>query len=98
VRLSEERPLGASNATEPSWVVASGNSEANALRFDWLNGVGVAINDHIALKTNLRLLLRNQPALEVIGLRDGAGATIGSVVVAKEKLDTTFATSLVINL
>jgi hypothetical protein len=34
----------------------------------------------------------------VIGLRDGAGTTIGSVVVAKEKLDTTFATSLVINL
>jgi len=174
----EERPLGASNATELSWVVASGNSEANTLgfrnlfqylweaadlswesgvvraesrggdrfavedldvdggnrfagyqlfyalgaaltdttalesnltfdgsledandlRFDWLNGVGVAINDHIALKASLRLLLRNQPALEVIGLRDGAGSTIGSVVVAKEKLDTTFATSLVINL
>jgi putative salt-induced outer membrane protein YdiY len=72
--------------------------DANDIRFDWLNGVGVAINDHIALKANLRLLLRNQPALEVIGLRDGAGAAIGSVVVAKEKLDTTFATSLVINL
>ena len=72
--------------------------DANDLRFDWLNGVGVAINDHIALKASLRLLLRNQPALEVISLRDGAGSTIGSVVVAKEKLDSTFATSLVINL
>jgi len=66
-------------------------------RFNWLNGVGVAISDTIALKASLRLVYRNDPALEEIDLEAPDGAVIGSVIVAKKKLDSAFTTSLVIN-
>jgi len=66
-------------------------------RFDWYNGVSVAVNQHIALKSNVRFVYRNDPALEEIDLENASGLVIGSVVVPKDKLDTAFTTSLVIN-
>ncbi len=66
-------------------------------RFNWLNGVGVTISDTIALKASLRLVYRNDPALEEIDLEDPDGGVIGSVTVPKKKLDSGFTTSLVIN-
>jgi len=66
-------------------------------RFDWLNSVGVNISEKIALKTSLRLVYRNDPALEEIDLEDALGIVIGEVVVPKKKLDMAFTTSLVIN-
>ena len=70
----------------------------NDIRLDSLNGVTVAITDTVALKASLRLLFRNIPALEDIDLEDPeSGIVIGKVIVSKEKLDSTFATSLVIN-
>jgi len=66
-------------------------------RFNWLNGVGVAISDTIALKASLRLVYRNDPALEEIDLEAADGAVIGKVIVPKKKLDSGFTTSLVIN-
>jgi hypothetical protein len=66
-------------------------------RFDWYNGAGVSINDHIALKAAVRFVYRNQPALEEIDLENPTGIVIGEVVVPKDKLDTSLTTSLVIN-
>ena len=70
----------------------------NDIRLDSLNGITVSITDTVALKASLRLLYRNVPALEDIDLKDPeSGIVIGKVIVSKEKLDSTFATSLVIN-
>ena len=66
-------------------------------RFRWANSIGVAINDRMALKASLRLVYRNDPALEEIDLEDPSGAVLGNVIVSKKKLDTGFTTSLVIN-
>jgi putative salt-induced outer membrane protein YdiY len=65
------------------------------IRFDWLNSVSVAINTRIALKSSLRVLFRNLPALEELDLKTGDGLVIGIVEVEKQKLDTSFTTSLV---
>ncbi len=66
-------------------------------RFHWANGIGVAINERIALKASLRLVDRNDPAQEEIDLEDLSGAVLGNVIVSKKKLDSGFTTSLVIN-
>ena len=66
-------------------------------RFHWANGIGVAINERIALKASLRLVYRNDPAQEEIDLEDLSGAVLGNVIVSKKKLDSGFTTSLVIN-
>ncbi len=67
------------------------------IRTDWYNAVTVSITDTVALKAGLRLLYRNLPALEGIDLEGDDGLVIGEVIIPKEKLDTRFSTSLVIN-
>lgn len=69
----------------------------NDIRTDWYNSVTVSITDTVALKAGLRLLYRNLPALEDIDLENDVGLVIGEIILPKEKLDTTFSTSLVIN-
>lgn len=69
---------------------------ADDLRADWLNAVSVAINKSLALKSSVRLLFRNLPALEALELRTPAGIVVGSVDVLKKKVDTNLTTSLVI--
>jgi hypothetical protein len=70
--------------------------EGDDIRFDWLNGVGVAINSRLALKSSVRVLFRNLPALEALDLRAPDGLAIGLVEVPKQKTDTVLTTSLVI--
>ena len=82
---------------ESSMVFDGGFNRAGNFRFDWLNGVGVSMTDKIALKASLRLVYRNEPALEEIDLENDIGLVIGNVVVEKKKLDTAFTTSLVIS-
>ena len=69
----------------------------NDIRTDWYNSVTVSMTDTVALKAGLRLLYRNIPALEDIDLEREDGLVIGEIIIAKQKLDTTFSTSLVIN-
>lgn len=71
--------------------------EGDDFRFNWFNGVGVAISDHLALKANLRFTYRNVPALEELDLENADGIEIGKVIEPKLKLDTSFSTNLVIN-
>lgn len=68
--------------------------ESGDVRADWLNGVSVAINSRVALKSSVRLLFRNEPALESLVLRSPQGVPIGTIDVAKEKFDTNVTTSL----
>ena len=66
------------------------------VRTDWLNAIAVAINTRMALKSSFRVLFRNLPALEALDLRTPDGVLVGSVDVAKKKVDTNLTTSLVI--
>ncbi len=90
--------LAASASTNVESILTFDGSfdDGSNFRFDWLNGVGVAMTDMIALKASLRLVYRNSPALEEIDLRNALGVVTGVVIVPKEKLDTAFTTSLVI--
>jgi hypothetical protein len=89
--------LSANTTAEYNFVFDGSFEEGDDLRFDWFNGAGVAVNDHIALKASVRLVYRNLPALEELDLRTPGGVAIGTVVVPKDKLDAAFTTSLVIN-
>ncbi|MGD8327805.1 MAG: DUF481 domain-containing protein [Acidobacteriota bacterium] len=86
-----------STGIESDFVFDGSLDTGSNYRFDWYNGVSVAVNEHIALKSNVRFVYRNDPALEEIDLETRFGLEIGSVVVPKKKLDTAFTTSLVIN-
>ncbi len=99
-RLFYQLEAGVAESTKiESELTFDGSFEVgNDIRLDSLNSVTVAITDTVALKASLRLLYRNIPALEDIDLEDpDFGIVIGEVIVPKEKLDSTFATSLVIN-
>lgn len=98
-QLFYDLKMSATDATNiESNMTFDGSLETGSnFRFDWFNGVGVNISEKIALKASIRLLYRNDPALEEIDLENDLGIVIGKVVVAKKKLDTSFTTSLVIN-
>lgn len=70
--------------------------DGDDIRLDWLNGISVAVNSNIALKSSIRMLFRNVPALEALVLQSPEGVVIGSVDAPKEKIDTNITTSLVI--
>ena len=70
--------------------------DGDDIRTDWLNGLAVAMNSRVALKASVRMLFRNEPALERLELRTPAGVAVGTVDVLKKKVDTNLTTSLVI--
>jgi putative salt-induced outer membrane protein YdiY len=87
----------APNTTFQSELTGDGSfAIADDLRADWLNGVTVAINSKLALKSSVRVLFRNLPALESLQLRTPAGAVTGTFDVPKKQVDTNLTTSLVI--
>jgi len=89
-------PVAATSNLE-SELTADGSFETgDDIRTDWLNGISVAINSKLALKSSIRLLFRNLPALETLDLLTPAGAVVGTVDVAKKKVDTNLTTSLVL--
>lgn len=82
------------------------NINANISQFsDWssimTSAISVSLNSRIALRVSLQWLYNNMPALEEIDVffftPDGDEVLVGSTLNRKEKLDTTFATSIVIN-
>ena len=85
------------NATIESELTADGSLDTgDDIRTDWLNGVNVALNSRMALKSSLRMLFRNLPALETLDLLTPGGVRVGFVEVPKENVDLGFTTSLVI--
>ena len=88
--------LTSTTAAESELTFDGSFETSDDVRTDWLNGISVAINSRMALKTSVRMLFRNLPALEALELRTPAGAVVGAVNVEKKKVDTNLTTSLVI--
>lgn len=65
------------------------------IRLDWYNGLPIDISSVLAFKPSLRLLWRNDPALQLVPLFDGPGGTeTGAVFTPLNKLDSFFNLSL----
>lgn len=87
----------ATSSTFESELTADGSFDTgNDIRSDWLNSIGVAMNSKLALKTSVRLLFRNLPALQILQLQSPAANPVGTVDVPKDQVDTNITTSLVI--
>lgn len=84
------------------WNVNSNISQFSDWSSDMTSAITVSMSEKIALRVSLQWLFNNKPALEEIDVifiaPGGEEATIGTTTVRKEKLDTIFATSLVIKL
>ncbi len=65
------------------------------IRLDWYNGLPIDISSVLAFKPSLRLLWRNDPALQLVPLFDAPGGTeTGAVFSPLNKLDSFFNLSL----
>ena len=85
------------SSTFESELTTDGNFDTgDDIRMDSLNSFGVSLNSKMALKSSLRMLFRNLPALELLQLQSPAASPLGTVETPKEQLDTAFTTSLVI--
>jgi hypothetical protein len=73
--------------------------ETSNWRAEWYNAVSVTMTNKLALKASLRLIFRNQPPLESIGIFDPLppNAQVGTALVEAEDLDTVFSTALVLS-
>ncbi|MDP2471952.1 MAG: DUF481 domain-containing protein [Candidatus Palauibacterales bacterium] len=66
------------------------------VRLDWYNGLPIDISSVLAFKPSIRLMWRNDPALEEVPLFDAPGGTQnGTVLTPLKKLDTYFNIALV---
>ena len=88
---------GKNTTYENDWMFNTNFSDPSDWTSNMTNSVAVSINSRLALKVSLQWLFNNFPALEEIDLFDEQGNEIGTVRARKEKLDTIFSTSLVIN-
>lgn len=74
-------------------------SDTQDLRADFDNAVAVDISGALALKTGVKLLFDNQPALEdVVLLAAPGGPSTGTVAVPLDELDTQFTVALIIRM
>jgi hypothetical protein len=67
-----------------------------------VNSISVAMNKHLALKVSLQWLYNSVPGLEDVTLyavdpESGLKVEVGEVQIRRDKLDTIFSTSLVVN-
>jgi len=80
-------------------VIDENLSDTEDLRAEFDNSIGVAISNVLALKTGLKILFDNQPALEEVDLLNApAGPVIGSVFTPLNEVDTQITVSLVVSL
>lgn len=80
-------------------VVDENLSDTEDLRADLDNAIAVDISDALALKTGVKLLFDNQPALEEVALLSAPGGpATGTVSVPLDKLDTQFTVALIVRM
>jgi putative salt-induced outer membrane protein YdiY len=89
-------PLTTTTRFESELTLDGSFETGDDIRADALNSITVAISSNVALKSSIRVLFRNLPALESLDLRSPSGVTVGMVEVPKETIDTNLTTSLVI--
>jgi len=89
-------PVAAVSTFESELTTDGSFDRSDDIRSDWLNSIGVTLNSKMALKSSIRMLFRNLPALEILQLQSSAALPLGTVEAPKEKLDTAITTSLVI--
>jgi putative salt-induced outer membrane protein YdiY len=64
------------------------------IRVNWYNGLPIDISSVLAFKPSLRLMWRNDPALQEVPLFDAGGSPTGTVFTPLQELDTFFNLSL----
>ena len=69
--------------------------DTDDIRLDWYNGLPIDISSVLAFKPSIRLLWRNDPALQEVPLFDGGGNATGTVFAPLQKLDTFFNLALI---
>ena len=80
-------------------VVDENLSDTEDLRAEFDNGVAVDISGALALKTGLKLLFDNQPALEEVDLfATPGGPSSGTVLTPLDELDTQVTVALIVTL
>jgi len=84
------------------WNITDSLEDTSDYYSDMVNSISVAINSHLALKVSLQWLYNSIPGLQDVTLyaideESGLKVEIGEVQIRKEKLDTIFRTSLVVN-
>ncbi len=79
-----------------STLVADFNlDDTDDIRLDWYNGLPIDISSVLAFKPSIRLMWRNDPALQVVPLFDAPGGTETGVVLSPlNELDSFFNLSL----
>jgi hypothetical protein len=88
-------PVASASIFESELTADGSFDTGDDIRTDWLNGISVAINPKVALKSGVRMLFRNLPARELLQLQSPAGIVAGTVEVPKDRVDLSITTSLV---
>lgn len=92
-----ERQLSVSTTFKSDLVADLNLDNTDDIRVDWYNALPVSINSRLELKPSLRLLWRNDPALQELPLVDGGGVPTGDTIVTPlDEIDTIFTLALVI--
>jgi len=86
--------LTASTKFESDLVSDFNLDNTDDIRVNWYNGLPIDISSVLAFKPSLRLMWRNDPALQEVPLFDAGGNPIGGVFTPLQGLDTFFNLSL----
>ncbi len=85
------------NTFTSNLIVDENLQDTEDLRFNWQNGLAVAMNQRLALKFGVGLLYDNQPQLVEVPLFNINGIEVGQVAARAEELDIAVTASIVIN-
>lgn len=81
-----------------SRLVLDENGDRTAdFRADWVNSIGVAMSENLALKTTLQVLFDNQPSLVNVPLESPTGEPAGMVAVELDEFDRVLTVALVVS-
>lgn len=97
--LDVEKRFGTTlqNSFTSNLIVDENIQDTDDLRFNWQNGLAVAMNQRLALKVGVGLLYDNQPQLVEVALLTVNGVESGQVPARAKELDVAVTASIVIN-
>lgn len=83
---------------ENVFVIDGNLDETDDIRATMVHAVSVSMSNRLALKVSLKILFDNEPSFENVALFDvPGGASLGTVPVQLDEVDTQLAVSLVVN-